>query len=729
VCNFNSLGMEVFKNIAPVSPEMALEAIERAANGDEGSRFTSRENAHYHEFVGLLRHLAYDPELFYRSAKLICRYALSEDLEENHNPTRGVLKSLFYIYLSGTHASVEARAEIIEELVNSADQDKQELGLFLLDATLEAWHFTSLHDFAFGARSRDFGYQPKTRKEIIHWYEVFVGICTRLALSGKPLCQKGRKLLSDSFRGLWTKGGIFEILETSAKQIHNQEAWNDGWIAIRGIIRYDSKGFNKDILERLDRIEKLLKPRDLLEQARTFAISNEHHTFDLEEDFGDTENVSSGWKRVQETTRKIGSQVAQDTDTLNTLLPELVSTHNTRLHSFGKGLADGCSDKQELWQLLRTQLGKTPSEKRQIGVFMGFLSSCAETDPIFYNSTLDNLIRDDLLGEWFPLFQTTSTIDERGVKRLHEALDTGKAKIHTFQYLAYGRVHESISDDDLADLLRKILTKEEGIGVAIKILTMRFFGPKEEFRQHSKRLIEVGRDVLSTYPFPGERRRHNNLDYDLAIIGRICLHDNEGINAAKAVCNHFAEAIINYNIYAFDYPQLLTTMALSQPLTFLEIFLGEYEIKDYQRRRMFFEAFQGRDNPINQISDNNLISWCETEPEKRYPLVASAIQPFSESQETGGLEWKPIVFSILEKAPDLGVVFENLADAIRPTSWGGSLADILQKRCVLFQSLYQHENAEIRALAKAHYSALQEAIKREREWEEGRESKRNETFE
>ena len=85
---------------------------------------------------------------------------------------------------------------------------------------------------------------------------------------------------------------------------------------------------------------------------------------------------------------------------------------------------------------------------------MGFLSSCAESDPVFYNSTLDNLISDDLLGEWFPVFQTTSTIDERGVERLRKALILSKAKIDNFRHLAWG-THESISDDDLADLLRK----------------------------------------------------------------------------------------------------------------------------------------------------------------------------------------------------------------------------------------------------------------------------------
>lgn len=728
-CNFNAFGMEIFRNIAPVSPEKTLEAIEGAANGDEGRRFTSRENTHCDEFVRLLRHLAYDPELFDRSVNLICRYALSEKPEENNNSTRDVLKSLFFIYLSGTHATVEARAKIIEELVDSADRDRQELGLFLMDAALEAWHFSSSHEFGFGARLRDFGYQPKTRKEVIHWYETFIGICTRLALSGPPIAKKAKKVLSDNLRGLWTKGGMFEVLENSAKKLQGQQAWNEGWIAVRGIIRYDSKGLKKEILKRLHKLEKLLKPTDLLERARTFALSKQHHNFDLEDDLDDNEDASSRWRRVEETTRKIGAQVVQDTDTLNALLPELVSTHNTRLHSFGRGLADGCSDKQEIWQILCSQLEKTPSEKRQLDVFSGFLSSCAQSDPAFYNSTLDNLISDNSFGEWFPIFQTTSTIDQRGVERLHEALDTGKAKIHTFQYLALGRVHESIGDDDLAELLKKILSKEEGIGVVIEILTMRFHRPKEEFLEYSRSLIAVARDVLSMYSFPDERGKHNNLDYDMTQIARICLNGHEGINSATEICQHLAEAIIDDRIYAFDYPGLLNSLARTQPFVFLDVFLGNDGIKDYQRRRMFSDAFEKRDNPLNQISDDDLISWCENEPENRYPLIASAIQAFSESAETSGLAWKPIVYSIFEKAPDLGGVLKHLADAISPTSWSGSLADILQKRSVLFQSLYQHDNAEIRAWARGQYSALQETIKRGREWEERHNRERNESFE
>ena len=164
-----------------------------------------------------------------------------------------VLKSLFHIYLSGTHASVEARAKIIEELVDSEDQDRQELGLLLLDAALETWHFSSSYEFDFGARPRDYGYQPETRDETVHWLDTFIGIITRLALSSRPIAEQARKQLADNLRGLWTNGGMFDALEESAGRIQEQRAWSEGWIAVRAMIRYDGKGFSKEIGARLKR--------------------------------------------------------------------------------------------------------------------------------------------------------------------------------------------------------------------------------------------------------------------------------------------------------------------------------------------------------------------------------------------------------------------------------------------------------------------------------------------
>jgi hypothetical protein len=123
--DMNQLDIDILCNIAPVSPDITLGAIERAANGPEGDSFTSGDYSHHTEFVGILRHLAYDPALFDRSVELLCRYALSE----SDDSTRHVVKSLFCLDFSGTHAPIEARTRIIENMVGSERREKQELAI------------------------------------------------------------------------------------------------------------------------------------------------------------------------------------------------------------------------------------------------------------------------------------------------------------------------------------------------------------------------------------------------------------------------------------------------------------------------------------------------------------------------------------------------------------------------------------------------------------------------
>ena len=421
-CNFNDLEMDVFRNVAPVSPEKTLALIERSADGADGARFTSRENRHYNVFVQLLRHLAYDLELFDRSIEIIRCFALSENADERDNSSRDVLKSLFYLFLSGTHAPTDARARIVEELVVSDDERKQELGLCLLGSALESMHFTSSYDFKFGARLRDYGYEPKDRKDYEIWYRTFIDICTRLAISRKPVAGKARKLFADKLRGLWSKVGIFEVLENAAAQIQNRQPWNEGWIAVNEIIQFDSKHFTEEVSARIHKLEGYLRPDCLYGLVHTYVLSDKHISFGLPDGSGDDGDVSDRWKRVGESAHILGTRVAQDDDVLKQLLPDLMSTFNSRIRTFGAGVAEGCADRRALWQAMRTAFESVPSDKRQTCVMEGFLSECAKVEPELYDSILDELVEDELLGKYFPIFQMTSTIGQKGIERLNRGI-------------------------------------------------------------------------------------------------------------------------------------------------------------------------------------------------------------------------------------------------------------------------------------------------------------------
>ncbi|HIC99194.1 MAG TPA: hypothetical protein EYP08_06060, partial [Pyrodictiaceae archaeon] len=252
-CNFSSFGLAVFKNIAPIVPEAALAMLERATSDESEQVFIPEADRHRREFIRLLRHLAYESELFQRSVKLLCRCALLEKSNINDGDSaRATLKTLFHIILSGTHASPQIRASIVDELINSNVQNEQDLGITLLEAALQTYHIHITHTSNFGARSRDFGYRPKSDREVIDWYGRFVDICTRIALSDKPIASSAKRVLANSLRGLWTIGAninqdFLKILENSIAQIHEQQVWNEGWVSVKGILRYDGKSMQEEV--------------------------------------------------------------------------------------------------------------------------------------------------------------------------------------------------------------------------------------------------------------------------------------------------------------------------------------------------------------------------------------------------------------------------------------------------------------------------------------------------
>jgi len=727
--DLNEFGVAILKNIAPVSPEATLKAIERAANGSDGDVFTSRKNKHHSMFVRLLRHLAYDSELFQRAVNLVCRFAATEDLHEKNNSIRDVLNSLFHIHLSGTHATVESRAAVIQEMLDSGDPIYQDIGLQLLDSALEAWHFSASNEFAFGAWPRDFGSYPKTREDVVHWFSAFMEICTNIALSSDDISLRAKKLLANNLRGLWTKGRMHEEIALAVDRLLAQGAWNDGWIAVRGIIRYDSKRLDEETRKKLFALEKRLKPEGLLEKARTFALSDQRGSFDLEDDFDDKESASAGHRRAEEATRAIGIELAGDSAVFKELLPEFVSTNNTRLFSLGQGLAEGCTDKARMFIDLRDALEETPNDKRQIGVLLGFLSITSEADSALYNEILDEAVGDDLLGEWFAILQTTAAIDQRGVERLHEALDLGKTPIHSLNQLAWGRVHESIGDDDLALLLEKMLTKEGGLGVVLEILNMRFHQGKEEAREYSDALIAIARRALTMQSFDKKQRQGGGEDYALAAIAKRCLVQPEASTSARELAKNLSDAIFAHQAYSFDCIGLLNALAKMWPRIFLNEFLGRKDAEEFQRHRMFSDDFERRENPMSQIPDEEVIAWCEGDPASRYVIAASAVEGFEVSSDTGKIVWRPIVEAVLEKAPDLDKVFEELGRSLSPSSWSGSRAAILEERSALLLDLCEHDNAEVAAWANSHYERLKQAIVSEREQEEKYDRQRNESFE
>ena len=91
-----------------------------------------------------------------------------------------VFKSLFFIVLSGTHASAKQRAAFLWNLGAGDRPEDRQLVMAALDAMLECGHFSSSYAFEFGTRRRDYGFQPRSRAEQSDWYDSTLSLCTGL---------------------------------------------------------------------------------------------------------------------------------------------------------------------------------------------------------------------------------------------------------------------------------------------------------------------------------------------------------------------------------------------------------------------------------------------------------------------------------------------------------------------------------------------------------------------
>lgn len=731
VSNLNALGLSLLRNIAPLKPEATLAAIERAANGENGENFSSRANGHHIEFTRLLRSLAYDKELFERSVDLICRFALSEDPNENHNSTRDLLKSLFPIQLSGTHASAEQRLGVIKNLIDANSEEKQELGLLLLGAALETGPFSPHYGFDFGARTRDYGYSPKTREDFHEWFGLFVNYTAQLAVSEKPIAPRVKTLLAEKFRGLWMRTPTWNELEAASELIISKGPWNEGWVAVRTTLRFDAKDMEANVLSRLQKLKELLAPRSLLEQARIYALSSHGSVLDLvDAEDHNGEGVSDSYSKVESAARVIGQKVACDEKVFKALLPDILSRNGVLSYSFAQGLGDGCPDALGMWKEFRQHLVGIDPKKHNYKVLCGFLHAISVKSPELSEAILTEAVTDEVLAPAFPILQTSVEINSQGIERLKQSLENAAAPIQIYQNLAYGRVHESIGDEDFCDLLRLIASKPSGLAVAIEILGLRFYSSMKTEKVATDTMKSVGQELLSMISFDCENNHlYNGTDYDLGKIIEACLADEEAKASAEILCENLAQAFSEDKASPMNYRHVLEALAATQPIAFLDGFLGDAELREHLIMRLFLQDMDHSPHPLSKIPDTIILDWCSANPAVRYPIIAACIIPYRNIEQERQLEWTPLALTIITEAPDPVVILNELKRSVTLMSWNGSQTECLQKCLSLISDLKSHSNPSVAEWAEKEENVLEDKIRSKRHKETQWEQTRNERFE
>lgn len=718
VSNLNSLGIELLKNIAPVEPEATLLAIEKAAMS---AKFLSRENTYYFEFTHLLRSLAYDKELFERSVNLLISFALSEYSDENTNSTQDMLKTLFYLHLSGTHASSEQRLRVISELMQSEGEKGVTLAFDCLEAALETFHFSSHYGFDFGARPRNHGFSPTTWDEQDKWYKTFVDYIIEYVTSEAQHASRAKKLLSEQFRGLWINAGIYDELENAIIKLSNKQFWIEGWVAVKSTIKYDGEKMSDDLVSRLNNLAEMTAPKSLVERIRLFTLASRNTFFGFEDIFED-DNV----QKIESITRRLGQEASRDIAILQELLEELLINECSRIYFFGQGIADSCKDPLVMWRLFREKLLIIGFERSSYELIQGFLNGLATRDITLTNKLMDEAVEDEVFAPNFPKLQMSVQLDNQAVQRLIKALKYGRVFIQQYVSLVHRELHKMISDNDLCEIIRLILDRDDGLPICLEILSWTFHFREDNEVAVREELISLGRDVLMRIEFGGSA-----IDYDrqMGELIEVCFSDPNVTELAEVFCINMLEVLKNPRRYISHYKHVFDALAKAQPVVFLDCFVGVNKESNLHFRRMALDDFRRESNPLNFIDDELIIEWCNVSPIDRYRWVAAAIRPYTTDEETKKLLWTSLSYSLIIHSPEPLKVLDEFKSIYRPTSWMGSYADAMQKYLPLITDLKVHELESVASWAKETESELQKQIMETRIRERNEEREENERFE
>ncbi len=702
-------------NIAPVIPEAVLSYLEISIlDADEN---TLRDNTY---LVRLLRSLAYEPALFERAVALLVRFASLPSDNESQDESRNTLASLFHIVFSGTHAPINMRVRVAEGLLTSTDEVTRALGVKTLQALMKASHFTTTHEFAFGARSRNYGYFPR-QNEVRTWFKEVLKLASRVSLSQVPAKEDVRRVVAAEFRSLFRDSGCAEELDALVRSIASETFWPDGWIATRQTLRYDGKGLEPSLRARLEALDEILRPKDIESKVRGLVIGGRRAGTDaIDDDEDETDSVAdltARAARLTATVKGLGQQVAHNDTVLEALLPELVVSDNPNVVTFGEALAETTDDLRAKWSSIVARFAAT---KNSLGLVIGYLTGMQRRDADLADIVLDEALEGEPLGPWFPRLQAGLTIDARALARLHRALALGDSEVTTFYSFVYGRVCAAIPGPDFLDLIAAIAHAPGGTQVALRIVAMRLHLDRSDKKELDRCVLEAGRTVLAKFEF-GRGDAHQTEDYDLGGVAKACLASPNGASAVEGLCGKLVAASARRDIVIQNYDGLTRALLKIHPTSVLDALFPA----DAKRRRdgenLIHNLRLTRQPVLDAVPDATLIAWCDQDPATRYPLAASMVTLFKRPEEGKLEEWTPVFAKLLENAPDSSLVFDAMVKRLYPGGWSGSLATKLEGRLNLLNSLQVEDPTLATALVKAKLE-LQASVEaeRRRELEEDR---------
>ncbi|WP_198559466.1 hypothetical protein [Halomonas sp. Choline-3u-9] len=737
ISTLEDTAVRMLNYVAPVAPEALLDRIETELTVSDFEGMGSPYNTRRRTILNLLQSLAYEKSAFKRCVRLLIRVADLEDESNNYDAVRNKITRFFQAYLSGTHASLDQRIAIMDECLSSGVAERRSLGFRMLSTALNGPPWTGFGATEFGARPRDFGFQPN-HDELVEWRTAFINVAVRLGTSGdSDLEDPARLILANAFRGIWRQKAMREKLIDAARRLHAHQTWNEGWKAVRSTINFDytrrkDEDGSKPLPGNLAALDRELEPHELIPKIMANVLSAGHDCWALDDDFNhdDTNKYRNAEERLAAKALRLGEDFAASNYALNKLGSNLFSNNRMPYRAaFGRGLAKGTHNLRVGWKQLVVQLEQQPEANRDFAVFGGFIEEADSVEPELTQELLDQCAQHPELRNVLVGLHPRREFTEADLDRCMALLDDPDTRTGMYGPILWREEYANLPGDRVLNLAQRLLSKPNGDDVILDALSMRLHD------------TDLAVDTLgSDLRLVGLRAAIQRLQRDHSDPGGIVEHNMECVvSAALRFGGNKAEKMKWLNtiftvvdkhyghIYAFE-SAIETTVAL-MPDTFLNrVFDGT---KEEQDRQLFFIRHGGLlSSPLAKVDVDILIEWCRSRNDNSvWEAIAAGINLWSGNEDQRVVVMSASAIKLLEASPEPEEVLEVFAERIILSSWSGSRANMVQSRADAIAELAEHKSVQIAKASKSVSAKLVEWIEREKVREQQEDEKREQRFE
>ena len=700
-------GSNLFRAFVVVDPESTSEALYSTLISLPYEEVMKISGETRRNLVWALERLCYHANVFSKSAWCMMLLATAENESWSNNAT-GMFARLFRVTGSGTSANLMDRLALLNKALELNSLQTDTVTLEALSKAINTYGGYRMVGAEYqGSKPPIEEWHPKIWQEVFDYWEEAFKLLIILYDRGNDQKERVLTIVGNSIRTFVSHGRL-EMLDKAIRYIvsNNGPYWPTALDSIKTTIKYDAEGARPEAIAALEAWRKLLS-------AENAALSDKLKIIVIDPPWENRRNKDGHYIDVAAENAKIlAIDVSKNPDRLLPHLRLLLQGMQKQAYTFGVQLAIELDSIDPLLERIYEQLALIDNSNPSF--LVGFFKGIYIKSPENWQFHVEKLLAANKLIYLYPDIVCTGRVQKKHLDILLALISTGKITTTSVRALSYGSVIEKIASEVIANFclaLAKI--DSHACWIALEIIYMYCHSKKEisdALRRSLKKLVSTvplfdesnvpDTDIYKWYDLAEKLLKERDQEFAIALANQLIDSSRDGLN--------------HNDIWNYIKPLLLKLMRGYSKIIW-PIF-GDAIVHSEGMKRYWLQQILERENSIlsktpsvfSVIPVNQVISWCEKNPELGPSFVASTINILEVVDE----EQRPtkLFVSLLEKFGDDKRVTSALNANMATRGWSGSLIPYLESDKVTLSPLVDHENVNVREWVKDHISRIDKQI-------------------